>query len=72
MSTLAQLQEDLTAARAERLRILTGAQSYSVKGKSTQRASLKDINELIRDLESQISDFNGYRSYQADFSEGLQ
>ncbi len=58
MATLAELQEDLAAARAARLRILQ-AQDYTVGdgviNRRTRRADLEQVNALIKDLESQIA-----------------
>lgn len=58
MATLAELQQDLDAARAARLRILT-AQEYSIGdgtiNRRTRRADLEQVNALIKDLESQIA-----------------
>lgn len=51
--TLEQLEEDLAIARNARQKILR-AQSYSVAGRSTYRAQLKEVNETIKDLNTQI------------------
>lgn len=58
MATLAELQEDLAAARAARLRILE-SQEYSVGdgviNRRNRRADLEQVNKLIKDLEAQIA-----------------
>lgn len=62
MATLAELQEDLAAARAARLRILQ-AQDYTVGDgviqRRTRRAELEQVNALIKDLDAQIEALGG-------------
>jgi len=57
MRTVSEIQEDLDAAIAAR-RTALSAQSYSLdtgQGKQmVQRANLKDISELIRQLENEL------------------
>jgi len=58
LATLAQLQEDLAAARASRLRILNAQEISSGSGGSNRRvrhAELVEVNALIKDLEAQIA-----------------
>lgn len=56
--TLAELQEDLAAARASRLRILQ-SQEYVVgnggMARRNRRAELEQVNALINDLQTQIA-----------------
>jgi len=55
--TLAELQEDLDAARSARLKILK-SQAYAQGGRSNTRAELKAVNDLINDLNRQIQGFS--------------
>ena len=52
MTNLTQLNADLAMYRAARDAILTGAQSYSVAGRSLTRANLDDIETQIARIEA--------------------
>jgi hypothetical protein len=58
MPTLAELETDLAAARAARLRILD-SQDYTVGDgvvqRRNRRAELSQVNDLIKDLTAQIA-----------------
>lgn len=54
MSTLSQLQEDLTKYRAARDAALNG-QEYRIGGRMLRRADLAVIERSIRELESRIA-----------------
>jgi len=54
MATLAELQAELVAYKAARDAILTGAQSYSIAGRSLTRADLAFVQGHIDGLESRI------------------
>ena len=64
MRTIAEINEDITAATAARRAILTGAQSYSFNdGQGSQqvtRASLSELNDLIKDLTSERERVESY------------
>lgn len=55
MANLTQLNADLAMYRAARNAILTGAQSYSVAGRSLTRANLDDIETQIARIETRIA-----------------
>ena len=55
MANLTQLNADLAMYRAARDAILTGAQSYSVAGRSLTRANLDDIETQIARIEARIA-----------------
>jgi hypothetical protein len=54
MATLAELQAELVAYKAARDAILTGAQSYTIAGRSLTRADLKFVQEHIDGLSVRI------------------
>ena len=58
MATLAELQADLVLYKAARNKILVG-QSYSIGDVTLARPDLKVVESRIRDLEFQISRFQG-------------
>lgn len=51
---LSELQADLVAYKAARDAILTGAQSYSISGRSLTRANLDTIVKEIASIEARI------------------
>jgi len=55
MSTSAELTTELAAYKAARDAILSGAQSYSISGRSLTRANLDIIITEIARLEARIS-----------------
>lgn len=57
MAILEELQQELTALRSAKMKILTGAQEYSgMQGKiSVKRADLGAINAEILDIERRIA-----------------
>jgi len=55
MTTTATLISELTAYKAARDAILSGAQSYSINGRALTRANLTDIERSIASLEARIS-----------------
>lgn len=55
MTTLATLQEDLAVYRAARLKILSGAQEYSIGSRKSRRADLAPIEAAIKELETRIA-----------------
>ena len=55
MATLTELQEELSALKAAKLKILTGAQEYSGLGKiSVKRADLSVLDAEIQKIEHRI------------------
>lgn len=50
-----EINADLTVARAARTRILTYGQSKGADGASKSEVSLRDLQSLIRELESELS-----------------
>lgn len=63
MATTAELQTELTAYRACRDAILSGAQSYSIAGRNLTRANLDYVQAHIDELEARIArKTNGPRS----------
>lgn len=52
--SIAELQADLTAYKAARDAILSGAQSYSISGRSLTRANLDTIIKEIARIEARI------------------
>ncbi len=56
----ADVEADLTLWRAARNAVATG-QSYSVNGRSLSRASLRDINDIISDLNEELRALSGTR-----------
>jgi hypothetical protein len=54
MATVAELETDLAAFKAARDAILSGAQSYSIGGRSLTRANLDTILKEISRLEARI------------------
>ncbi len=54
LSTLSQLQQDLTNYRAARDAILT-SQEYQIGTRRLRRADLRDIEATIRNLETRIA-----------------
>lgn len=55
MASLEQLQTDLEAARAARLRILQRGQQVGFGDTRLQAADLAEVNKTIQSLEAQIS-----------------
>jgi hypothetical protein len=49
------IQDDLDAARAARTRILTKGQAKGADGASKTEASLKDVTDVIKDLERELA-----------------
>lgn len=58
MTTVASLTTELAAWESARNAILSGAQSYSIAGRSVTRADLRFITDTIRDLQSRIDMMN--------------
>lgn len=54
MATLAELQAELAAYKAAETAIISGAQSYSVSGRTITRGNLADIQNKIRELEARV------------------
>jgi hypothetical protein len=57
MSTLAELQQELTVYKTARDVILTSGQSYSAFGRTFQRGDLAEINRQIASLETKVMRF---------------
>jgi hypothetical protein len=54
MTTVASLTAELTMWESARDAILSGAQSYTVAGRSVARADLRLITDTIKELQSRI------------------
>ena len=54
MATLAELQAELAAYKAAETAILTGAQSYTISGRSLTRGNLRDIQAKIAEIEARV------------------
>lgn len=56
--SVSELQAELTAYKAARDAILSGAQSYSISGRSLTRANLDTITNEIARIEARIGRLN--------------
>jgi len=53
--TAAEIQSDIAAAVGMRTKILSGAQSYQVAGRTFQYPALEVVNQTITELQAELS-----------------